>query len=419
MRLALLSQWYDPEPGPAALPGVLARGLRDRGHHVDVVTGFPNYPTGRLAPGYRVRTHMIERHEGIDVHRTALYPSHGSRLASRLANFGSFGASALVYGSRVLSRADAVWVNYSPISVAPAMWAARLASGVPVVLHVADLWPDTVLASGFGGGRATTESVKVMNWWCTRMYASSEAIVHISEGVGEELAQRGVPREKLHYVPTWADETLYDGHGHSMRAELGIPDDCRVLLYAGSLGPAQGLETLIEAMSLVEDPSLLVLIAGSGVSELELRELATVEGSGRVRFIGRVPQQRMADLLATCDASYISLRDHPLTNMTMPSKTQTIMASGRPILAAASGDLATAVGAGRCGLVAPPDDATGVAAMLRQFGRMEKTTLEAMGHCARTYYEREFSSAGGVDKIENLLLTAAQKKHQEGADGRR
>ena len=115
MRIGLLTQWYDPEPGPARLPGVLARGLAARGHQVSVLTGFPNYPTGELPPGWSMSRMRRQVEDGVSVTRVALYPSHDASAARRMANYGSFGASTLVNGMSALRGADVCWVNYSPI----------------------------------------------------------------------------------------------------------------------------------------------------------------------------------------------------------------------------------------------------------------------------------------------------------------
>src|SRR5664279_81046 len=149
MRVGLLTQWFDPEPGPAALPGVLARALVSRGHSVQVVTGFPNYPSGAVAAGYHVRRRSDENLDGVSVRRVALYPSHDSSTVGRMANYASFGASAVVSGLNALRDVDALWVGNSPITVAWPMWAAKLTMNIPSVVHIMDLWPDTYLISGF------------------------------------------------------------------------------------------------------------------------------------------------------------------------------------------------------------------------------------------------------------------------------
>ena len=156
MRIGILSQWFDPEPGPASLPGVLARGLVDRGHDVQVVTGFPNYPTGLLDSRYRMSRRLDERIGVVDVRRVALYPSHDGSVAGRLGNYASFGASAVASGIGAFRGVDAIWVYASPITVSWPLWAARLTMGLPGSAHALDLWPDTlaVLANSTMAGSA-------------------------------------------------------------------------------------------------------------------------------------------------------------------------------------------------------------------------------------------------------------------------
>ncbi len=114
MKIGILSQWYPPEPGPASLPGELAQELKARGHEVQVVTGFPNYPDGRIYEGYRLRTRSNEDIDGVAVRRVAIYPSHDSSGLRRAANYVSFGASVVANGLDCLMDCDVVWVSNSP-----------------------------------------------------------------------------------------------------------------------------------------------------------------------------------------------------------------------------------------------------------------------------------------------------------------
>jgi len=408
MRFGMLTQWYDPEPGPAALPGVLARGLAARGHEVQVVTGFPNYPSGRLADGYRVSWRKDERDRGVDVRRVPLYPSHGASVLKRAANYGSFGASAAVLGANRFRSADALWVNYSPITTAWAMWVARYVHHVPLVVHVLDLWPDTLLASGFARDSLAYRSAsRGLDAWCGAMYRSACTVAYISPGVGEVLESRGVPREKLVYAPMWADETVFHPSTSHLRADLDIGEEQVVLLYAGALGEAQGLESLIDACAQVDDPRFVCLIAGSGTAEGALKDRASRAGE-RVRFIGRVPQTQMTELLAAADLSYVSLRSHPLSLVTMPSKTQAALASGRAILVAAEGDVAEVVRQSGGGFVANPQDPGSIAVAIKQACADGRAGLRTMGLRGRAYYERAFSVDRGVTHMESLLEAAAR-----------
>lgn len=413
MRVGLLTQWYDPEPGPAALPGVLARGLRDRGHDVHVVTGFPNYPTGRVADGYRVARVLDESRDGVRVRRVAMYPSHDASAVRRLANFTSFGASALASGTSVLATCDAVWVNYSPITVALPMWAARYTARVPMVVHVLDLWPDTIFAADFARtGTAGRIVERAASAWCTGMYAAADSVAYISPGVGSRLEDRGVPADKLHYIPMWADEETFQPTTTNRRASLGLAEDEVVVLYAGTLGEAQGLKTLIEACARITDRRFVALIAGSGTAEGSLRQLAHDLSVTNVRFLGRVPQTDMTELMATADLCYVGLRTHPLSEITMPSKTQAALASGKPLLMAASGDAQRLVSQAGIGFTADPGDPASIAAALNEACRVGRPGLATMGSGARSLYTAKFSSEAGVDAIERLLTNAANRRKQ-------
>lgn len=408
MRVGLLTQWYDPEPGPAALPGVLARGLVGRGHEVQVLTGFPNYPTGVVAPGYRVRRAMNEVLDGVNVRRVALYPSHDSSVLHRVATYASFGASGVVSGLGALRGLDAIWVNYSPITVAWPMWAARYGLRIPQVTHVLDLWPDILLAGGFARRSPAYRVAEAgLGAWCRGMYAASDSVAYISPGVGRVLHDRGVPSEKLHYVPMWADETVFRPTGDHLRDELGIDPEAIVLLYAGALGEAQGLDTLIEACALVSDPRFICLIAGSGITESRLRARAVELGVTNVRFLGRVPQDEMSRLSSTGDFNYVGLRPHGLSSVTMPSKVQAGLAAGRALLVAAQGDAADVIKESGAGFVADPGSSETIAAAIEAGCRLGREGLHALGERARGYYERTFSVDRGVETIERLLERAA------------
>ncbi|MEL4359211.1 MULTISPECIES: glycosyltransferase family 4 protein [unclassified Luteococcus] len=414
MRLGLLTQWYDPEPGPAALPGTLARGLRERGHEVHVLTGFPNYPTGQVAEGYRIRPWQREELDGVRVTRVPLFPSHKASAASRMLTYGSFGATAATLGLPSLRGLDALWVNYSPVTLAPAMLLATKALRVPSVCHVADLWPDTLAASGVDESSAVGRwAMKGSGAAADAMYRAASFVSYISPGVHQALRDRGVPEGKLAYTPMWANEDLFRPGAEPMRAELGLGADQTVLIYAGSIGEAQGLQTLVEACGLVDDPRFVCLIAGSGTSEQTLKDRASQLPRRNVRFLGRIAPERMSNLLATADAAYIGLNEHPLAQMTMPSKTQATLGAGCPLLVAGRGDVAQVARDSQAGWTVPSGDARALAAAIREMCATERETLTDLGHQARRYYEETFAVRAGVDRLEKLLVAAASGRKNQ------
>jgi colanic acid biosynthesis glycosyl transferase WcaI len=410
MRFGLLTQWYDPEPGPAALPGVLARGLRAAGHEVQVLTGFPNYPTGVVAQDHRLRPKLDERLGDVAVRRVALYPNHDRSAVRRAANYASFGLSAMTFGIDALRGLDALWVNYSPITVAWPMWTARFALRIPTVVHVSDLWPDTVLAGGFARKTVFRAVSAPLNAWCRGMYAAASSVAYISPGVGEVLRSRGVADHKLHHVPMWADEDLFRPSKEDLRQALGIGEDRIVLLYAGALGEAQGLSTLLDACARVEDPRFLALIAGSGIAESSLRDQAEWMGLRNVQFLGRRPQNQMTKLMATADLCYIGLRPHTLSEVTMPSKTQSALAAGRALVVAATGDVVRTARESKAAFTADPDDVKQIAKILASACALGRTGLAEMGARGRAYYTQTFAVRHGVDAVEALLVQAATER---------
>ncbi|GMA38671.1 glycosyltransferase family 4 protein [Mobilicoccus caccae] len=416
MRIGLLTQWYDPEPGPAALPATLARGLAARGHQVSVLTGFPNYPTGRLPQGWTMTRRRRRVEDGVSVTRVALYPSHDGSAARRMANYASFGASALVNGLSAVRGADAIWVNYSPITIAPPMLAARHALGIPLVCHVADLWPDTLTAGGFapshpGIGRVVDAG---LHRWCAAMYAASAKVTYISPGVHDVLRDRGVPEHKLAYAPMWAEESTFSPAddatrrlGEQWREGLGIGPEDVLVLYAGALGHAQGLETLIDAAAAVDDPRLRVVVAGSGVAEEALRaRAAKTAPAGRILVPGRVPQSQMPVLMAAADVCFVGLAATPLTRITMPSKTQATLAAGKAILVAADGDIRQVVADSGAGWAVGSGDVAGLTGAMRLVCNSGRGGLAARGHGARSHYERHFGLARALDRAEEHLEAA-------------
>ncbi|MFC7550577.1 glycosyltransferase family 4 protein [Plantactinospora sp. GCM10030261] len=411
MRLGLLTQWFAPEPGPASLPAVLARELGRRGHDVRVVTGFPNYPTGRVMPGYRLSRRMDEVVDGVHIRRVALYPSHDASAIRRLTTYGTFAVSAVASGMDALHGLDALWVSNSPITTALPAWWARFVHRIPLVLHVLDLWPDAVAPSGFLPDASTGRSIgrqtieRAMHGWCGAMYRSAAQVAYISPSVGDLLAGRGVPREKLAYIPMWADETPVSAPG-DLRTELGLRDDQIVLVYAGTLGETQGLDVLLDACALVDDPRLVCLIAGSGLAEDRLRTRAKEAGLRSVTFLGRLPRTDMPALMAAGDAHFVSLRPTGMAPYTMPSKVQAILAAGRALLTAVDGDVATVARDSGAGITARPGDVSSIADGIRELCQLGREKLHLLGRAGRDYYRREFSLATGVRRVEAALHAA-------------
>ncbi len=414
LRVGILSQWYDPEPGPASIPGVLARGLVARGHDVRVLTGYPNYPQGAIYEGFenaRVRTEQVD---GVSVRRVPLYPSHDASALRRLANYLSFALSSL-RGIGHLRSCDVVWVYNSPPTVLLPMAVVRLLWRRPVVLHVMDLWPDSLSASGFAPqGMLGRLAHRLAGGVSGASYSLSTQIAYISPSVGSVLASRGVPESKLTYAPVWTDENVFRPlRPEDSPAESG--DRQRIVLYAGAIGAAQGLDTLVHAMANLTEMPLLCLIAGDGTAREALDERVQDLGLANVHLLGTVDRDHISDLMSRGDVHVISLRPTPLGEVTLPSKLQATMANAKPILAIASGDLAEVIRQSRGGFVSAPGDVDALTALLRQLALTPLAELREIGDHARVYYDEQFASSTGVKRVEKIMRRSMESDPKKGA----
>lgn len=409
LKVGILTQWFDPEPGGAAIPGALARELSRRGHDVVVLTGFPNYPSGHIYPGFRMSARQDLYEAQTRIRRVAVYPSHDASASRRLLNYGSFALTSSALGLTALKGMDVLWVYNSPASIAVPMWLSKYLFKVPHVLHVMDLWPDSILETAFGGSSAVHRVIqKSLGYWVNGMYRSAASVAYITPGVGRELARRGVPASKLQFAPVWADETVAQGSSPADRSQWGVTDDEVLILYAGTMGDAQGLESLIDAMALTrERAKVTLLMAGTGTAREALRIRSWRLGLENVHFLGQVPRSEMAAVMSAADVHVVSLRDTPLSLITMPSKIQTTLAIGKPFISAVGGDAAWVASESGAGIPAVPGNAESLADAIQHAARAGRSELLRRGQRGQQYYSDHFSLTSGVDRIELLLRHAA------------
>jgi glycosyltransferase involved in cell wall biosynthesis len=236
-------------------------------------------------------------------------------------------------------------------------------------------------------------------------YNTADAIACTSRSQIELLADRGVPESKLEYIPLWADETLFYPmpRDDALATTLGLRDKT-VLLYAGAIGDAQGLETLMEVcQSLGDEPTFRCVIAGSGVAEPRLRQLAEDKALTNVSFLGRWPIGDMARLMSIGDIHLVSLRVDSLAEVAMPSKIPATFACAKPVIAAALGDAARVVARSGAGWTCHPGDSKQLEAAIRAALASGPSELQIMGQRGRATYEAEFAVNIGVGHVEELL----------------
>ncbi|MBO1755771.1 glycosyltransferase family 4 protein [Allobranchiibius sp. CTAmp26] len=408
MRIGFVTQWFPPEAG-THLAESIATGLAGRGHHVDVLTGFPNYPTGRLAPGYKMRPYLRENHsERVTVHRAPLYPSHDSSAVRRMMNYGSFAASSAAVGRFKMPTPD-VWLTYSsPATAALAAVVDKTFTSRPNCLVIQDLWPDSVTDSGMMPARARSVVRPVLDRFCSLAYRRADAIGVISPSMREILVSRGVPDGKILDTPNWSSDDLLRPHQASTpeaRERLGLPSG-RLFMYVGNLGHLQALEGIVEAFGMFPEAHLALI--GDGVRRTPIEELVAQKSITNVHVLGPRPVAEVGDYIAASDVQIVSLQDTPLLRATMPSKMQFSLAAARPVLAHAGGDVAAIVRSENVGAVARPGVPNDLRAAIRLLSSADSAELLAMGRRARAVYEARFTQEAGLDRLEQMLHHATR-----------
>lgn len=405
MRILLLSQFYDPEP--TLMGHTFAKGLAARGHEVRVLTGFPNYPSGALAQGYRLRPHVQEVRDGVVIDRVFLYPSHDRSVLKRAANYGSFAISSGILASLSRWRPDVVWVYNPPPTAALGALAMRTLHKTPFVLEIQDLWPDSLSETGMVGEGRVTRGVA---GGLAAIYRRAAGIICIADGMAEALHSRGVPQSKINVIWNWADEDRLQFDEQDRQWALEVLDPRRFnLVFTGNVGPAQALESVVQAVLLAakESPEIKLTVVGGGLSASELAVGLTAADLGHVEFVDRQPMSRVAALLDMADAGVVHLRRTPLFDITIPSKTQAYLASGLPVLMAVKGDGATLVAQSGGGVLAEPQDPTDIARAIGELFRASGEERAAVGRRGREFYINEMSVQVGLDKYEELFSRVA------------
>ncbi len=405
MRVLILSQYYAPEPVPK--PAELAEYLQSRGHRVSVLTGFPNYPSGRLYDGFRLALWQREQIRGVPVLRAFEYPYHGHVKLGRMLNYASFMASAMV-AALALRKVDVIYVYHPPLTIGLAARVLGWRVRAPFVYDVQDIWPEAAVASGFlREGRWTRLLARLERY----VYQGAGHLIAVTDGARGNLIAKGVPAERVSVLPHWVDEQAIGAgqiEGQALRQRLGWERDF-VLLFAGNLGLVQGLDGALLAMErFASDARVRLVLVGDGADRERLMRLARERELGsRVQFIDRVPQTDMPPLLAAADALLVHLKRAPFASLALPTKTLAYLAAGRPILMAVEGAAAELISAAGAGVLARPEDPDDIAEALRRLRALPLAQRQQLGDNGRRYVTQHLARDQVLARYETLLARVA------------
>lgn len=394
-RLLIVTLHYRPEPNFITTSVAETLALRSK---VTVVTAHPNYPEGRFYPGTKFWKIQRSVENGVTVWRIPYYTDHSLSAFKRTLSYASFACMATLIAPFVAGRPSVVWVYHGPFMTALAALWFKIAYRARLVYTCADLWPESLVASNLGTAPLVLKALFAYSRWINR---AADCLICCTRGTLERYRADGVPANRLVYVPVWVEPSEA-----APTRQVADPDSVFRIVYAGNLGPAQPIETLIRAASSLrkEGVALRVDIYGGGSREGELRALSAQEEAANVFFHGRVSPERAFELSALASAQFVALRPSPQFSMTIPSKLSFAMAAGAPLVYGLEGEAANlAKEAGGISFLAlEPDSLVAAIKAMMALSPYDRTKMTTR---LQEFYREHFDQTKLLRQYESLLTS--------------
>lgn len=381
----------------------------EKGHAVEVLTGKPNYPEGKFFAGYAVWGVTTESWRGISIHRIPML-ARGRKSAVKLVlNYLSFIISGLLFAPWVLrnKQYDVIFV-YAPspvFQVIPASFVGWL-KGIPVVLWVQDLWPQSAEATGYVKSPLLLKLLqKIVRFTYSRtdlILVQSEAFIKPVVKLAQDIPVEYYPNsvEKEFYTP----DSILVPEINSLKSEFTV-------LFAGNIGVAQSMETIVAAAErLSAYPEIRIVVLGSGSKFDWLEKQVADKKLSNLYLEGRYPVEVMPALMRQASALLVTLAKQPIFELTIPSKIQAYLAVGRPIIACLNGEGAKIINEAHAGVAVDAEDDVGLAEAIMKLYKMPKFALEQMGVNGRSYFKKHFDEEMLTAKLINHFELVINKK---------
>lgn len=409
MNILIVTQYFWPENFRI---NDLALGLLERGQHVTVLTGSPNYPNGTFFDGYGYFNKQEDYH-GVKVLRVPLIPrGKGGGLGLAL-NYLSFALTASILGPFLCKgKFDLIFVfQLSPVTMGiPALLFKKMHKA-PIVFWVQDLWPESLSATGFIKSK---KILQIIEHLVRYIYLGCDRILIQSNAFYDSVIKQGVPPSSIYYYPNYAEQLYQPMCNNTGTVEnIAIPSGFRVM-FAGNIGVAQDFETILRAAELLQEVSdIQWVILGDGSMCSWVKKQISERGlTNTVHLLGRFPPALMPHYFTLADVMLVTLKKDPIFGLTIPSKLQSYLACSKPIVAALDGEGARVVSDAGAGLSCPAEDPEALAQVVLAMYKKSKSQREEMGQMGRKYYEANFDRDMLIDRLNVWMNELAESSRQ-------
>lgn len=329
MKILIVTQHFPPERGAVRRLFEFARYFAQHGHDVSVMTAIPNYPDGIVPPKYRGSFFYYEEMEGVKVYRTWVLAASNRYPGKRMVGFVSFLVTSILNSFRIKGNFDLILASTPPVTSPLIGWILSKIRRTKLIIEIRDLQPESAEDFGNLNRSLFTRALKKLMHW---LYRRSDAVVAVTNGMRDYLLQIGLPADKVVTIKSGFSSEFVDAGYNGVRKKFGWEEKFLVL-YAGTLGWAHSLETVIEAArQLTDQPDICFVFVGDGQKREALEGMVRDYGLKNVVFVGSQPLETIPHFLKTSNVLVHSVKDVPVTKGGVPSKLYEYMASGRPIV---------------------------------------------------------------------------------------
>lgn len=398
MKILFLCQYFPPEMGaPSARTYEHAKHWVRLGHEVTVVCGLPNHPDGVVPPKYRGTWLIREEWDGIRVLRGWLYATPNRGVVKRSIAFVTYMISSILVAIFVAGRCDLVVATSPQMLCGLAGYIVSVFKRTPFVLEVRDLWPQQIVDLGVIRNRLL---IRLLYWLEAFLYRRARAIVTIAPAMSREIAQRGFDAQKIFTIPNGIDETFFQPGPRMNRIRInnGWAEDKIVVLYIGTIGMSQGLETIIDVADQCKDlDDYLFVFVGAGADKDRLVQLAEQKNLPNVQFYPPVPKHEMPEWYSASDICLVPLKKRDVFKYNIPSKMFEIMACERPMVLGAEGQARELLEASSAGLAVEPENPDAFREAILRLGN-DPQLRQDCGQKGRAFVLEQFRRTGNAER---------------------
>ena len=400
MKILIVTQYFWPESFKI---NDLALGLQERGHEIKVLTGKPNYPKGSFYDGYSFVKKGDENWKGIKILRSNLIPRGKGGGIKLMINYLSFAFFASIKSIFHKGNYDLIFVyEPSPITVGiPAVLLSKKLK-IPIYFWVQDLWPESVQVAGQVRNKLILKSLDRLTRW---VYKNSKKILIQSKGFKEYILNQGVERGNIIYYPN-STEALYDIIKPSEEVVKLMPKVPFSIMFAGNIGESQDFENIIEVSRMLKNKyeDIHFIILGNGrKKEYVENKIKEYNLENNFHLLGSYPAELMPHFFSCADALLVTLKKSKIFSLTIPSKVQSYLACGKPIIAGLNGEGAKVIKESNSGVAAPSGNSEKLMEAVLKLYNMPLNKRKELGSNARNYFEDNFEREKLIDRLLGIF----------------